>query len=186
MSSIPSLERQVWVALMAATVALGAFLHFPLGPVPFSMQPFFIMLAGLVLGPAGGAASMLLYLAAGCLGLPVFAGGASGFARLLGPTGGYLIGFVAQAAIAGLATRGRGEELSWIRGISILLLSMVPAYVFGVIVLKLVMDIGWAKAGAVGALPFLPGDVIKTALAVAVYKMLRRRGALPAPPQPKR
>lgn len=186
MSSIPSLERQVWTALMAATIALGAFLHFPLGPVPFSMQPFFIMLAGVVLGPAGGAASMLLYLLAGCLGLPVFAGGASGFARLLGPTGGYLIGFIGQAAIAGLATRGRGEDLSWVRGIGILLLSLVPAYVVGVIVLKLVMHIGWAKAGTVGVLPFLPGDVIKTALVVAVYRMLRRRGALPTPPKSAR
>ncbi|MFW5734892.1 MAG: biotin transporter BioY, partial [Oceanidesulfovibrio sp.] len=130
--------------------------------------------------------SMLLYLAAGCLGLPVFAGGASGFARLLGPTGGYLIGFIGQAAVAGLATHGRGEMLSWKRGIGFLLVSMVPAYVIGVVQLKFVMDLGWAKAGAVGALPFLPGDVIKTALAVAVYRMLRRRGALPAPPQSAR
>ncbi len=177
-----ALRRQVWTALLAALIAVGAYLHFPIGAAPFSMQPFFILLAGLILGPWQGAVCMGLYLAAGFIGLPVYAGGGSGLAHLLGPTGGYLAGFLGTAALAGVATMGRGARLGWGRGLLWTILAIIPAYVLGVIRLKFVLDMGWEKAFAVGAAPFILFDLVKCALAVAVYNILQRRGVLPPAP----
>lgn len=95
-------RRAVAVAAFAAVTALGARLSVPLPgtPVPFTLQPVAVLLAGLLLGPTLGAASQLTYLAAGAAGLPVFAAG-GGLAYLAGPTGGYLMAFPVAAAVAG-------------------------------------------------------------------------------------
>src|SRR5512133_1411896 len=92
-------HRLVWTALLAACIAAGAWLQLPIGPVPVTLQPLFIVLAGFLLGPARGAAAVALYVLAGVLGMPVFAGGKAGLGVLLGPTGGYLVGFILAAAV---------------------------------------------------------------------------------------
>jgi hypothetical protein len=91
-------------ALFAALIAAGTFISIPLPftPVPVVMQNLFSLLAGLVLGPMLGAASVALYLIAGLIGAPVYAGATSGIARLLGPTGGFLFGYLLSAFVAGL------------------------------------------------------------------------------------
>ncbi len=99
-------------------VAASAQIRVPLGfsPVPITGQTLAVLLVGALLGSRRGAASMLTYLFEGTLGLPVFAGGASGSPHLLGPTGGYLVGFVADTSLAGLPneTGTGGRELpSW-------------------------------------------------------------------------
>ncbi|MGB8933246.1 MAG: biotin transporter BioY, partial [Anaeromyxobacteraceae bacterium] len=83
-------HRLVWTALLAACIAVGGWLQLPIGPVPITLQPLFILIAGYLLGPARGAAAVALYVLAGVLGMPVFAGGKAGLGVLLGPTGGYL------------------------------------------------------------------------------------------------
>ena len=82
-------------ALFAALIAAGTFISIPLpfSPVPIVLQNLFTVLAGLILGPALGAAAVALYLAAGIIGAPVFAGATGGIVRLIGPTGGFLIGY---------------------------------------------------------------------------------------------
>lgn len=100
-SSLRKIHSLCWVAFMAACIGAGAFVHVSIGPVPITFQDFFVALSGLVLGPRRGALAVLLYIAAGSLGLPVFSGGRAGIGHLMGPTGGYFAGFVALAWCTG-------------------------------------------------------------------------------------
>ncbi len=177
--SLLSLHRLVWTALLAATIAAGAFMIVYVGPVPISMQVFFVFLAGYVLGPVQGMVCVLLYLAAGTIGLPVFAGGKGGLAHLIGPTGGYLFGFVLAAAVTGLATRGRSRTLSWALGIVWGLLALAAVYVVGVTWLKLALDADWNKALILGCYPFIGWDVLKIVASIACYRLLNRYKLLP-------
>lgn len=134
----------------------------PFTPVPITGQTFAVLLVGAALGARRGAASLGLYVAQGAFGLPVFAGGASGLAKLTGPTGGYLVGFVAAAYVVGfLAERGLDRRL-W---------TALGAFVIGELVIYLVgvpwlaQFIGWDKALVGGLWPFLPGDAVKAVLA---------------------
>jgi biotin transport system substrate-specific component len=88
-------------ALFAAIIAAGTFIAIPLYPVPVVLQNLFTLLAGLILGPVLGGAAVALYLLAGALGAPVFAGATGGIARFFGPTGGFLIGYLLSAIVAG-------------------------------------------------------------------------------------
>jgi biotin transport system substrate-specific component len=173
-----SLHRLVWLSLMAALIAVGAFIQFPIGPVPFSLQTLFVLLAGLILGSKHGAASAALYVVAGLV-LPIYAGGRSGLNVLLGPTGGYLIGFIGAAYVVGCARRGKGNEVAWPQGIGWALLALIPIYGFGVPRLKMAMDIGWNEALLTGLWPFLPGAAVKILLAVAVVRFMQKRSLLP-------
>ncbi|RLC30693.1 MAG: biotin transporter BioY, partial [Deltaproteobacteria bacterium] len=92
----------VYASLFAALTAAGACVAIPMGPVPIVLQNLFIFLAGLLLGRKWGLTCVGIYLLAGILGLPVFAGGTGGIGRLIGPTGGYLIGFLPAVFVIGL------------------------------------------------------------------------------------
>ena len=165
------LKRMVYAALMAALTAVGAYIAIPIGPVPIVLQNLFVMLTGLLLGGRWGAISIGVYLVAGAVGLPVFAGGTGGVGKFVGPTGGYLMGFVAAAYLIGMISeRGRGrviiDVLAMVAGTAII-------YAFGVAWLKVITGISLSKAIAVGMLPFLIGDVIKIAAAVPIARTLR-------------
>ena len=179
-SSLTSLHRLVWTAMLAALTAVGSYLYFPLGPAPISLQTFFVLMAGFILGPWGGVVCMGLYLSAGLIGLPIFSGGKSGLGHLLGPTGGFLVGFMAMALLAGLANRDPLKPLTWARGLIWGALATLTLYLFGVTWLKVFLGSSWGKAAAVGMLPFLPGDVLKLAAAVASYKYLQSKRLAPS------
>lgn len=177
-TTLTSLHRLVWLALCAALMAVGSFISVPLGAVPFTMQTFFVMLAGLILGPARGALAAALFVAAGLFGLPIFVGGHSGPAVLLGPTGGYLFGYILAAAAVGAGSMGRpGARIA--RLALAMLAGLVCIYAPGVIQLRYVLSLTWAKALAVGLAPFILWDVVKAALAVATYRFLAARRLLP-------
>lgn len=176
-AEITSIHRLVWCALMAALVALGAFLQIPVGLVPFTLQPYFVLLAGFLLGSLRGALAVALYLAAGFLGLPVFAGGKAGLAVLLGPTGGFLVGFVLAAAVAGLAERSVFP--SWGRGLLLGAAAVACVYVPGVVHLAGVLGVEPGRAMAVGVVPFLLQDIVKIVLAVATWRWMRARRLAP-------
>lgn len=152
------------VVIGSALIALTAQVQIPLpfSPVPVTGQTFGVLLVAASLGATLGPASVGLYVLEGLAGLPVYAGGASGIARLTGPTGGYLIGFVAAAVVIGwLAQRG------WDRRIGSAVLAMlageVAIYVFGLAWLsRFPLKVGLLDAGL---LPFIPGDLYKLALA---------------------
>ncbi|WP_319583173.1 biotin transporter BioY [uncultured Pseudodesulfovibrio sp.] len=170
---LADLHRLVWTALMAALIGAGAYLIVPVGPVPVSMQPFFIFLAGYLLGPRHAFLAMALYLLAGIIGLPVFAGGKSGLGYAFGPTGGYLLGFLGTALICGLA-RTRDGELPWLRGVCAGLAGVGFVYLTGAVWLKMVLNLTWTKAVALGVIPFIPWDILKVVVALACARHMVR------------
>jgi biotin transport system substrate-specific component len=165
-------------ALFAALIAGGTFISIPLpfSPVPIVLQNLFIVLAGLVLGPALGAAAAGLYLLAGGLGLPVFAGAVGGAAHFAGPTGGFLVGYFFAALVAGLAAGRPKTETSLLRIIFAAACGFLVVYVPGVVWLYRLME-NWAAAFAAGFFPFLIGDAVKAVVAVTAASRLRRAAA---------
>jgi len=179
--SLFSIHRLVWIAIMAALTAVGAMISIPVvpfSPVPISLQTMFVLLAGLILGPRYGALAMLLYLAAGTLGLPVFAGGKSGLAAFLGPTGGFLIGFLPSAVICGLG-KSMPVKPYWILFIYCAIATAVTLAI-GAAQLAFLLKISMGKALAVGVVPFLPGAVFKCLGAAFIYRFLAVRRLIPA------
>jgi biotin transport system substrate-specific component len=170
-ASAQQLKRMVYAALMAALTAAGAYLAIPIGPVPIVLQNLFVMLAGLLLGGRWGLISVGVYLLAGAVGLPVFAGGTGGIGKFVGPTGGYLLGFAAAAYLIGvISAAGRGRVVI---DVLAMLAGTLVIYAFGVAWLKVVTGMSVSKAVAVGMLPFLIGDALKIAAAVPIAKTLR-------------
>ncbi|MCL2008777.1 MAG: biotin transporter BioY [Treponema sp.] len=163
-------------ALFAALIAAGAFIAIPIGPVPIVLQNMFAVLSGLVLGPVMGSAAVGLYLLAGLLNLPVFAGGGGGIARFAGPTGGFLVGYLLAALIAGLIP-GRpveGSSVSRVRLIAAVIASFLVVYLPGLIWLKIRLDLNLTATFTIGFLPFVPGDIIKAVAAVLIAPRLRK------------
>lgn len=162
----------VGVVGFAAAIAAASQIAIPLPgtPVPFTLQPMVVVLAGLMMGPTLGAASMLLYLAVGALGLPVFAPmGPPGIARLLGPTGGYLIAFPVAACVTGLVARRAPSLLGrWVAALA----GMVVIFVGGLTQLT-VLTGSAAQAVAIGITPFAIFDVVKAFLAALIARPRR-------------
>ena len=171
--------RISFTALFAAFIAAGAFIVIPIGPVPIVLQNLFALLSGLILGPLMGSAAVGLYLLAGALSLPVFAGGTGGIAHFAGPTGGFLAGYLLAALTAGLiAGRPRpGVRTPLSRIIAAVTAGFLVVYVPGVIWLKISRNLGWVKALLAGFVPFLIGDVFKGVAAVLIVRRLRRTAA---------
>ncbi len=148
-------------------IALSAQVAIPLpfSPVPITGQTLAVLLVGAVLGSRLGSLCVLMYLAEGALGLPVFAGGALGLARLFGPTGGYLAGLLAAAFVTGwLAERG------WDRRPATALLAMLAGTVviYACGLAWLAHFVGAQRVLALGLLPFVPGDLVKLSAATAL------------------
>jgi biotin transport system substrate-specific component len=162
------------ISFIALTVA-GAYIRIPLPftPVPITLQTFFVILAGAFLGKKLGALSQAGYLFVGIFGLPVFTGGLYGFARLCGPTGGYLVGFVlASYAIGKLL--GNDEEAPFIKILAAMLFGLVVLFACGALQLAWIMHISLDKAIALGVIPFMPGDMIKLLAAATIYQRVQK------------
>ncbi|MFO8032641.1 MAG: biotin transporter BioY [Desulfohalobiaceae bacterium] len=173
--SLANLHRLVWISLMAALIVAGSYVHFPLGPVPFSLQTLFVLLSGFVLGPLAGFCAVGLYLLAGAAGLPVFHGGTSGLGHILGPTGGYLAGFLLTPWITGLTVKlSSSRPLPWGLALGFALLGNLPIYILGLIRLQTVLQITWSQTLLTGLVPFLPADLIKIFLCAALVRFLQK------------
>lgn len=164
------------IVLFSGFVALTAQIKIPVWPVPITLQTLGVLLTGALLGSRRGALALALYLAEGAAGLPVFAGGASGLAYMLGPTGGYLIGFVAAAFVVGaLAERGWDRRIVW-TAIAMVIGNLV-IYLFGTLWLSTILgSIGTALSK--GVLLFIPGDIAKIVVAAVAlpggWRLIRR------------
>lgn len=168
----PSLPSRI--GRMAVPVGLGALLvalsaqfvvPVPLSPVPMTLQPLAVLVVGGLLGAAAGVSALILYIALGAIGLPVFAGGGSGIVHLLGPTGGYLLAFPVAAGLTG-ALVGRAPR-SVLRVLLACALGMVVIHLGGVAQLALLGG-NPAAAFRMGFIPFLTGDLLKIGLAAAI------------------
>ncbi len=174
--------RQGWltnfafVVLGTLIVALLAQVRIPLPftPVPVTGQTLGVLLVAAALGFRRGTASLGLYVTAGIAGLPFFTGGGAGLAALTGPTGGYLVGFVAAAALVGFLAE-RGWDRTWYKVAALFSLGSLVIYFFGAAYLSTL--IGLDKAWAAGVLPFIPGDILKAALAAWILPAAWKLGA---------
>jgi biotin transport system substrate-specific component len=165
----PTLLRHIaLIAVGAVFVAITAQIVIPTTPVPFTAQTLGVLTVGAALGFRRGALALLLYLVAGAAGLSVFAEGSSGVAKILGATGGYLIGFAVAAAIV-----GRLAELGWDRHIGGSLAAMAIGtaviYAIGVPWLKVTLGLPWETAVAEGMTKFLLWDAAKLIVAAGIF-----------------
>jgi biotin transport system substrate-specific component len=163
------LAGSILIALCARMTVL-----LPISPVPITGQTFAVLLVGALLGWRRGVATVGLYLLEGAAGLPVFAGGLSGLAYMFGPTGGYMVGFLAAAALTGWLA-GRGWDRHFVTTAAAMTLGSIVLFLPGV--LWLAVLVGLPLAVETGLKPFLPGEAIKIALAAGLlptaWKVLR-------------
>ncbi len=174
---VPSNRVRRAATALAATVGLagltwvGAHIVIPIRPVPVTMQTLFVLLAGALGGRARGVSSQALYVGAGALGLPVFAGGAAGAAVLGGPTGGYLVAFAVVPFVVG-ALIHRRDDVAWQAAVFTLATAII--FALGVAHLAAFHTGGdLAAALRVGLLPFVPGAVFKIVAATSITRSWR-------------
>ncbi len=160
-------------ALMAAVLCVIGPLSVPIGAIPISLSNFVISLTVWLLGPKFGTLSVAIYLALGAVGMPVFSGYGGGLAKLAGPTGGYLIGYLAMALIGGLfVEKSKGNPV--ISGIG-LVIGVAVSYVFGTAWFIFQMGCELSYALAVCVYPFIAFDLAKVIVACVVGALLRKR-----------
>jgi biotin transport system substrate-specific component len=156
-----------WIITFSALTFLSAQVVVPVQPVPFTLQTMLVLLSGAFLGSKNGAASQVLYLIAGSIGLPVFAGFGFGFMSLFGPTGGYLLSFPFAAFLVGYLIEKRNNLFtiifSFVVGATLILLA-------GASYLSLFFNGDFSKALFSGAIIFSVWDLLKVAAAVSIYK----------------
>ncbi|ELZ36856.1 MULTISPECIES: biotin transporter BioY [Halorubrum] len=164
-------------ALFAALVGAFAYVSFPfpLSPAPVTLQVLGVFLAGIFLGPLWGGLALALYLLAGALGAPVFAGGSAGFAALVGDSAGYLWSYpIAAALVGGIVHRGLAlRDLDAVRLPTLLAATVVGTlviYALGVVGLVLSLDLALGEAVFQGAVVFLPAEAAKIAAAVGIVR----------------
>ena len=173
---LPIIEESIWVKIILAIVgtavlAISAKVQIPFWPVPMTMQTFVVLVLGIAYGARLGAVTVGLYLIEGAAGLPVFATG-SGLAYIVGPTGGYLIGFLLASYVIGMLAN-RGWDRSMTKTLGAMLAGTVIIFFLGIVWLS--TFIGFEKAIAVGLTPFLLSEGLKIALAVIIMPLLWKR-----------
>ena len=166
-----ALTGSALVVFGSLLLAVSAQFKIPLYPVPVTGQTLVVLLIGMTYGARLGGITIAAYLFEGALGLPVFAGGAAGVAVLVGPTGGYLFGFLlASAAMGYLAERGMGRTAA--STITAMVIGNCVIYLCGVF--WLANFTGFDKAVAAGVLPFLYGDALKLFVAAGLMPLAWR------------
>jgi biotin transport system substrate-specific component len=167
------LRTVILIALGTALLTLSAKINLPLPYVPMTLQTLVVLVIGAAYGWRLGGTTVMVYLAEGASGLPVFAGPVGGLAPLLGPTAGYLVGFVAAAF-----TTGWLSERGWDRSMPLLFVAMGAGHIIilaaGFAWLVFGMKLGFEKAWLVGIAPFVAASVIKNALGAALVPAIRR------------
>ncbi|AFK21702.1 biotin transporter BioY [Pyrococcus sp. ST04] len=160
------------VGLFVALTGIGAQIRISIGPVPFTLQVLFVILAGLVLGAKLGFLAILLYDAIGILGVPVFSGFSGGFGVLLGPTAGYIVAFPIAAFLSGLKRDNKKVRIVFSY------LGLAVIYILGFLWLAKYLGGNYSLALKVGVIPFVVPDVIKVAIALIVADRLGRLNLL--------
>ena len=179
LSDLSRATAVVFVSLLTI-VAAQVSIPLPFTPVPFTLQPMIVLLGAAALGSRLGASAQVLYLTLGIVGMPVFAASPvlpQGVARLLGPTGGYLLSYPLAAFVAGLLAE-RGFDRRYLTSVAAMGAGLAIVFSFGVLWLAFGLPhVGLSAAIASGLVPFLPADIVKVFLAAAVlpaaWKLLR-------------
>ena len=167
-----TLTQTFWITTFAILTGLAAQLQIPHQPVPYTFQALVVLLAGATLGPRNGFLSMVMYLSIGAIGLPVFSGAGFGFARIFGPTGGYLIGFPLAAFVIGSLLSHR-QGYYWT--LFSMFLGLLVIFTLGTIQLNLVYFQNWGDAFKAGFLIFSWWDILKLVAATTIAHQLAGR-----------
>ena len=167
-----NIVNMVFCGLFAALTAVMSQISIPIGPVPINLATFSIFLAGAVLGAKSGALSQLVFVLLGVFGLPVFAGFRGGVQAIVGPTGGYIIGYIAAAWLIGMLSEHFGRKslalvVSMVAGIALCYLLGTAWFVF-------ITKSGVWAALTICVFPFLVGDIAKISVAVLLTPQLSR------------
>ena len=160
-----------YIALFAVLMAVCSWISIP-AVVPFTLQTFGVFVAVSVLGGKRGTLAVVLYLLMGIVGLPVFAGFSGGLGVLLGSTGGYIIGFIVMAIIAGLVIDNCRKP--WLQLIG-MIVGTIVCYLFGTIWFCVVAGYTFQAALAVCVIPFIPADLVKMIIAMLIGPMIKKR-----------
>lgn len=167
--------RFLSVSIFVVLTALSAFVRIPLPftPVPLTLQTFFVLLSGALLGRKLGVSTQISYMLLGFTGLQVFTGFGSGGLYLLGPTGGYIVGFILAALFAGslLVKEKQNSNSVFIK----LLCADFIILFSGTLWLKISLSCSLSRAFLLGFLPFVLGDIFKVILATVVYRKIHSR-----------
>lgn len=187
-SSVQALQvrRIATVSICTSLIIAGSYFSVPIpwSPAPISLASMFVTLSGLVLGARRGACACLLYLGLGAVGLPVFANATGGIAPLLGPTGGFLLGYPISAFVAGLLfrpTAGHSDEersRRFFRALAAALVAALVLYIPGVLWLMSSLSLSFPAAIAAAVVPFVAGDILKAIAAAATARTLTSAGTL--------
>ena len=171
-----NVTQLTYTALMTALLCVLAPLSIPVASVPISASTFVISLAAVLLGSKYSMICVCLYLLIGMVGVPVFAGWRSGISVILGPTGGYLIGYLFIALFTGIFMKYGKEKLVMI--IIGMVLGTVSCYVIGTAWLAYELSLDLRAALMAGVIPFIPGDIIKivvcAVISIPIKKQLKR------------
>lgn len=170
-----ALNAAIGVVFFVLATALGAYVRIPVPgtPVPITLQTFFVVLSGAVLGKKYGFISQAAYVVLGSIGLPLFQAHASGIQHVFGPTGGYLAGFMLASFITGKLIES--GKVTAGRTLASLLAGNVAIYGLGVLWLAFLYNISFANAVAIGVLPFVAAESVKVLLASAMFLKIAPR-----------
>ena len=165
-------QQMALVAIMTALTCILAPFSLPIGPVPISLTNLVIYFSLYLLGWKLGTLSYVIYLLIGLVGVPVFSGFTAGPAKLFGPTGGYLIGFIPMAIICGFAFEKFSNRGMQIVGLAI---GTIVAYIFGTAWLAIEAHLTFYQALLAGVIPYIPGDLVKIILVVLAGPIVKKR-----------
>ena len=165
-------QQMALVAIMTALTCILAPFSLPIGPVPISLTNLVIYFSLYLLGWKLGTLSYVIYLLIGLVGVPVFSGFTAGPAKLFGPTGGYLIGFIPMAIICGFAFEKFSNHGMQIVGLAI---GTIVAYIFGTAWLAIEAHLTFYQALLAGVIPYIPGDLVKIILVVLAGPIVKKR-----------
>lgn len=163
------LSQAVWIVGFTIATAIGAQIEIPHQPVPYTLQTLFVLLSGALLGARNGAVSQLLYVALGAIGLPLFSGFGFGLARILGPTGGYLLSFPLAALAVGYILQ---KNKSFIWSLVAMTIGLLIIFSIGTIQLYAVYFHNWSQAFINGFLIFSWWDLLKLFAAASIYSVI--------------
>ena len=159
------------IAVMAALICVAGPMSISIGPIPLSLASFAVYLAGAVLGAKRGTLAVALYLLIGLVGVPVFSGFSGGFQKLIGVTGGYLVGYLPCALLTGLGT---GPNAPKLKLPAFMVLGTVALYLIGTAWFMIQTKNPLGSALGMCVIPFLPGDAIKIVAASLLAQPIRK------------
>ncbi|MDE6732871.1 MAG: biotin transporter BioY [Oscillospiraceae bacterium] len=163
----------VFMAIFAAIICIAAPVSVQVGPIPITLATFAIYLAGAILGGKRGMIAVIVYIMLGAVGLPVFSNFNGGFTALLGPTGGYIIGYIPLVLLTGIFSDMNSKK-HWTMIIG-MLLGTVALYTFGTAWFMIMTESSLGRALALCALPFIPGDALKIVCVSAIAMPLKSK-----------